>query len=139
MKPHRLVMRVSSAALIVDGVNAVSVIRLGVPPTAVACEVVAHAAMPGTALFTPAAVPALHTGIPKPPPVLMISCDVAYSLIITEFGIAGVSVLLIRSFFTDSDTNPFGVTMQVQHEISCSSGENVYTFTQMFAPSALVL
>ena len=38
-------------------------------------------------------------------------------------GRIGVSVLLTRSLLTDSEAKPFGVTRQVQHDTSCSSGE----------------
>jgi len=41
-------------------------------------------------------------------------------------------VLLIKSAFTESDSNAFGVIGQEQHEIICSSGENVYTLAQIF-------
>ena len=61
---------------------------------------------------------------------------VASNLITIDVGTAGVSVLLIRSFFADSDTSPFGVTGHEQHEINCSSGEKVYTFAQI-APVVL--
>ena len=44
-------------------------------------------------------------------------------------GRAGVNVFEIRSFTTDNETRPFGVTGQEQQETNCSSGENVYTFT----------
>jgi hypothetical protein len=43
----------------------------------------------------------------------------------TELGTAGVSVLLMRSFLTESETSAFGVTVQEQQETNCSSGENV--------------
>ena len=55
-------------------------------------------------------------------------------MITIEFGTAGVSVLLIKSLRADSETRPLGVTVQAQQEMSCSSGENVYTFTQMLPP-----
>jgi hypothetical protein len=31
----------------------------------------------------------------------------------------------------DKETKPFGVTGHEQHEINCSSGENIYTFAQI--------
>ena len=46
-------------------------------------------------------------------------------------GIAGVSVLLARSFFAESDTRPLGVTGQEQHDTNCSSGVKAYTFAQI--------
>ena len=49
----------------------------------------------------------------------------ANSLTTMAVGTAGVRVLLIKSLLADSDVSPFGVTKQVQQEISCSSGENV--------------
>ena len=57
----------------------------------------------------------------------------------TEVGCAGVSVLLTKSELTDSETSAFGVTVQEQHEISCSSGEKVYALTQMLPPVVPVL
>ena len=48
---------------------------------------------------------------------------VATSFTTTEVGTAGVSVLLVKSLLTDSDTSPFGVTGQEQHDTNCSSGE----------------
>lgn len=65
--------------------------------------------------------------VPVPP----VPARVARSLITTEFGRTPVSVLLIKSFCAESETSPFGVTRQEQHEINCSSGEKVYTFAQM--------
>jgi hypothetical protein len=56
----------------------------------------------------------------------------ASSLITTDVGTPGVRVLLIKSLRAESEFNPSGVTGQAQQEISCSSGEKVYTFTQMF-------
>src|SRR4051794_13522269 len=55
---------------------------------------------------------------------------VASNFTTTLLGRAGVSVLEIRSFTTESDTKPLGVTGHEQHETSCSSGENVNTFAQ---------
>ena len=63
---------------------------------------------------------------------------VASSLITTAVGTAGVNVLLIRSFFTDRETKPFGVTGQEQQETNCSSGENAYTLAQK-APVVLAV
>jgi hypothetical protein len=39
-----------------------------------------------------------------------------------EFGCTEVTVLAIRSLFTESDTRPLGVTRVEQQEINCSSG-----------------
>lgn len=58
------------------------------------------------------------------------------SLITMDVGCAGVSVLLTKSLLADRDTRALGVTVQEQHEISCSSGENVYTLAQMLPPVA---
>jgi hypothetical protein len=49
-----------------------------------------------------------------------------------DVGTPGVRVLLIKSLRAESETKPSGVIGQEQQEISCSSGENVYTFMQMF-------
>src|SRR5882724_7710068 len=56
--------------------------------------------------------------------------DVASSLITRAVGTAGVSVLLARSFFAESETKPFGVTGQEQQDTSCSSGVKAYTLAQ---------
>jgi hypothetical protein len=48
-----------------------------------------------------------------------------------EPGRTPVNVLLVRSFTTDKEASPFGVTRQEQQEINCSSGENAYTLTQI--------
>ena len=88
--------------------------------------VVPHAAIPVTK-FPTVTVAALQAPF------------VAISLITTAGGTTPVNVLLIRLFFTESEASPSGVTLQVQHEISCSSGANVYTLTQMLLPVAPVL
>src|SRR5579872_4340012 len=49
-----------------------------------------------------------------------------------DVGTPGVRVSLIKSLRAESESSPSGVTGQLQQEISCSSGENVYTFKQMF-------
>jgi hypothetical protein len=41
--------------------------------------------------------------------------------------------LLIKSLRAERETKPPGVTRQLQQEIICSSGEKVYTFTQMLS------
>jgi len=56
---------------------------------------------------------------------------VASSFTTTDVGTAGVNVLLIKSFRTERETKPFGVTGQEQQETNCSSSENAYTFAQM--------
>src|ERR1039458_9665678 len=50
----------------------------------------------------------------------------------TEDGTTPVRVLIVRSRLTPNSTTPFGVMRQEQQEMSCSSGENAYTFAQMF-------
>src|SRR5579871_2812678 len=121
MKPHRAVMRLKSTALNVAGVKGVSTTKAGVPPTVAAWDVEPHANMP-VIWASRATVEASQT--------FPVAGALPINLMTTELGMAGVKVLLIRSFFTESETNPFGVTRQLQQEISCSSGENVYTFTQ---------
>ena len=64
---------------------------------------------------------------------------VASSFTTMDVGCAGVRVLLTKSELADRETNAFGVTVQAQHEINCSSGENVYTFAQMFPPDVPAL
>ncbi len=83
--------------------------------------VVPQARRPGLNVFVP--VPAVAA--------LQVVPEVAISLTTTAVGTPGVKVLLIRSLRTDREASPLGVTGQAQHEINCSSGENVYTFTQM--------
>src|SRR5437763_12774464 len=125
MNPHWLVILESSDALNVDGENAVSVSEY-VPVEGPACTVVPQASRPGVSTL----------GVAALQPALAL---VATSLITMDVGTAGVSVLLIRSLLADSDFRPFGVTVQVQHEINCSSGLNVYTLVQMLPPLAPVL
>src|SRR5277367_5625308 len=50
---------------------------------------------------------------------------------------AGVRGLLISDLTTDKDTKPFGVTLQVQQEISSSWGSNVYRLMQRFDDTPL--
>jgi hypothetical protein len=37
-----------------------------------------------------------------------------------------------QTVLTERSTRPLGVIRQEQQDINCSSGENAYTFTQMF-------
>ena len=106
------------------GVKAVSVTPK-VPP--MAWTVVAQATIPvaRVAEVTEAAE-LLQPLTPMPVPGF-----VASNLMTTEVTGAGVSVLVAKSTFTSSDTNPFGVTGQEQQDIICSSCENAYTFAQM--------
>src|SRR5580704_1474428 len=62
---------------------------------------------------------------------------VARALITTAVGMAGVRGLLINELITDNDTNPFGVTLQVQQEISSSCGSKVYRLMQIFCDTPL--
>src|SRR5947209_1128790 len=96
--------------------------------------VVPHAARPGARVFpaVPAVAALLLQLVPDPPA----PARVETSLMATELGLTPVSVLLIRSFTTDSETSPFGVTRQEQQDTSCSSGEKAYTLTQMFPAAA---
>jgi len=111
----------NSEALRVEGVNAVSVVEKA-PATGPAWLVVPHATKPGARVaVATAAADILHV-----PP----TGTVASNLITPEAGLAGVSVLLIRSFCTESETKPLGVTGQEQQEAICSSKLNVYTLTQ---------
>src|SRR5271165_374443 len=90
--------------------------------------VVPHASIP-RASPSPETVAALLVQLDPDPPV---PARVETSFTTTELGRTPVKVLLTRSLFTDKETKPFGVTRQEQQETSCSSGENAYTFTQMF-------
>ena len=129
MKPQRVVIRVNSAALNVDGVKALSVtpnVVAGLPGvTGKAWIVVPQAAMPpAKRLVDEPTVEALQEAALVP--------AVATSLITMDVGTPGVRVLLIKSLRAESDTKPSGVIRQLQQETSCSSGEKVYTFMQMF-------
>jgi len=115
---HSWVILVSSPALRVAGRNAVSV-REKAPVVVPAWTVVPHASMPE------ASAPGDAAELAQLPPT---GAD-ARSLMTMDVGTAGVSVLLMRSALADSDTSPLGVTGHEQQEMSCSSGENVYTFT----------
>jgi len=126
-----VVIRVNSAALKVDGAKAVSVtpyVVAGLPGvTGKAWMVVPQAAMPGANKLLPVpTVDALQAGAPVE----------ASSFVTMDVGTPGVRVLLIRSLRAERETNPSGVTGQLQQEISCSSGEKVYTFTQMLLGAA---
>src|SRR2546423_505872 len=109
---HWLLILDSSDALRVDGVNAVSVNALA--PLGSLWRVVPQAARPALNVVAEAA-------LQEPLPL-----D-ASNFTTMELGFTPVSVLLIRSFRADRDTSPFGVTLQLQQEISCSSGLKVYT------------
>lgn len=121
MLVQRLVMLASSAALSVPRENAVSVVA-NVPATGAEWTVVPKANIPfasGNAV-EPANAALLVQFVPvnpAPAPVLT-------SFTTIELGRTPVSVLLIRSLFTESEANPFGVIKQEQQETNCSSGEN---------------
>src|ERR1700736_5500106 len=86
-----------------------------------ACSVVPQARIPRTKLVAVGAA-ALH--VPA-------AGTEASSLITTDVGTPGVSVLLIKSLRTDSELRAFGVTGQEQQETISSAGSNVYTLTQI--------
>jgi len=109
MNPQSALILVNSAELRVAGTKGLSV--RAYPPAGSAWSVVPQAANPATGI---PGVAALHV-----PPA------VARSLITIAPGTAGVKVLLIRSFLAESDTRPFGVTVQEQQDTNCSSGEKV--------------
>ena len=127
MNPQRFEIRVNSAALRVAVEKRVSVspyVVAGVPEvTGKAWIVVPKAAMPVTGKLVPVpTVDALQEAAVVP-------AD-ANSLITIDVGTPGVRVLLIKSLRAEREISAFGVTRQEQQEINCSSGENVYTFTQ---------
>ncbi len=141
---QRVPILFSSPALRVDGINEVSVkdgvmvvVTVGGRPghtgglvvtVVIVWVVVIHASMPGTNV----AVVAFAAELLQLPP----TGTVAKSLTTTDLGTLGVRVLLIKSFFTDNDTRPFGVTGQLQQAISSSVGSNTYTFAHK-APVSL--
>jgi len=91
--------------------------------------VVPYATIPGTRrLFSVPAVVAV-TGVQV---LAVLPALVASSLITMECGVIPVMDLLARSFFTESETSPFGETKHEQHDEICSFGRNAYTFAQMF-------
>jgi hypothetical protein len=118
MLVQRLPTLASSPALRVEGVKAVSVVSN--PPAAPAWIVVPQAAIPLT-IVAPVIVAALLVQLVPDPPV---PASVEISFITTELGRIPVRVLLMRSFTTERDTNPSGVTRQEQQACNCSSGEN---------------
>src|SRR5262249_27094556 len=105
MNPQKEGMRANSAALKPFSLNPVSVTAIPAGPW---WSVVPQATIPA-AVVAAVAVEALQAAAPA----------VASSFITTEFGRAGVNVLLTRSPFTERDTSAFGVTLQEQHETSC--------------------
>src|ERR1019366_9702105 len=79
-----------------------------------------------------AAIPVANALFPVPAvDALQVVPVEASSLITMDVGTPGVRVLLIKSLRAERETRPSGVTGQAQQEINCSSGEKVYTFTQM--------
>ena len=106
-------IRSSSAALRVAGENAVSVIAKLAGVVGAACSIVPQARRPAARLPIDGlealqAVPA-----------------VARIFTTMDVGCAGVSVLLTKSELAEREARTFGVTVQAQQEINCSSGENV--------------
>jgi hypothetical protein len=110
---QRVESRVNSPALSVAPAKGVSVT---LAPVERLWSFVPHAASPGE---SPAWVTTEAEFVQVPP-----TGTVATSLTTMEVGTAGVNVLLIKSFLTERDTRPFGVTGQEQQAIICSSGEN---------------
>ena len=123
-----MVMLASSAALSEPLLNGVSVVA-NVPATGAAWTVVPKANMPLASGNV--AEPANAALLVQLPPAKLAPAPVLTSFTTTELGRTPVRVLLIRSLFTESEANPFGVIRQEQQETNCSSGENAYTFTQM--------
>ena len=112
-------MLASSAGLRVDRPKGVSVTAK--PLVAAACTVVPVAINPGAS--GNAAVPANAALLVHVFPEKAALAPELTSFTTTEFGRTPVNVLLTKSAFTESETNPFGVIRQEQQEISCSSGE----------------
>jgi len=110
MNPQNEVTLASSAALRPAFENSVSVTAKLAGVVGAAWSVVPQARRPAAKVVTADGLQA---------PVL------AMSFTTMDVGCAGVSVLLTRSEFAESETNAFGVTVHEQHEINCSSGENV--------------
>ncbi len=121
MLVQRFVMLASSAGLSVAFRNGVSATP-NVPATGAPWMVVPKASMPPASgkLVPPANAALFVQFVPvKPAPAAVLT-----SFTTTELGRTPVSVLLIKSLLTESETSPFGVNKQEQQETSCSSGEN---------------
>src|SRR5437016_2851301 len=103
MKEHRLDRRACSPGLRPAGLKGTSVVPV---PTTPRCSLVPHASSPRD---SPAAE-AVDAELLQLP--LTGTVDTSFTTI--DVGTAGVSVLLITSFFIDSDTRPSGVTGQEQ-------------------------
>src|ERR1022692_3820253 len=71
-------------------------------------------------------------------PVVGLAGRLARSLMTIEFGIAGVSVLRIKSFLAERETSAFGVTLQEQQATMVSFGSNTYTFVQILPPASVL-
>ena len=118
---QRFLMLASSAGLNVARMKGVSV-RLNAPAAAPACSVVPKASTPPAS--GKGAVPAKAAELVQLVPVKLAAAPVFTSFTTIELGRTPVSVLLIMSWFTESDTKPLGVMRQEQQLTSCSSGEN---------------
>ena len=117
---QRLVIEANSPGLKLARKKGVSVTLN--PVVGAPCSVVPNACIAPT--NGKAAVPASAALLVQEVPLNAIPAPVLTSFTTTEFGRTPVSVLLVRSLVTDSETKPFGVIRQEQQEISCSSGEN---------------
>src|SRR5271170_2419948 len=109
MNPQVEVMWVSSAALKKAFEKGFSVTPYETVAPGDWCKVVPQPSMPGASVAK-VGFEALHVPV------------VATALITTAVGIEGVNGLAISDVSTDNDCSPFGVTEQVQQEISSSAG-----------------
>ncbi len=105
--------RLSSTWLKTALLNGLSVIAV---PPGVACRVVPHACAP-LAKFELFGDEASQ--------LAPCATVVDSNLTTMDPGTAAVSVLLVKSFLTESETSAFGVTAQAQQEIISSVGSNV--------------
>jgi hypothetical protein len=129
MLAHRPAMLARSLALGVTGTNEVSTVtNNGLVLSRTLVNVKPWDTTPLT-VFAEVTDAALFVQlVPLPPD----AASVDTNLMTSDVGLTPVMVLDTRSEFTEMLTRALGVTRQEQQEINCSSGENAYTFTQMF-------
>ena len=115
---HCVFRLTNSAAVNVDGVNGVAVMKGGVPKKPEGSGLVPHAARAGTMGWVPS---------PTRPASQLLGVVVpneARSLITTALGLGNTKGLSpSKSRHTDSDARPLGVIKQLQQATSRSSGE----------------
>ncbi len=131
IKRHKLVSLVSSPGLRGSAWNRPSVTPKPAAGAGRACNLVAHARIPGAKFGVANGLAALQVDPVKLGPALLPSgLPVPIGIVASSFTTIELGTTLVRVFWTksvlaDRCTSEFGVTRQEQQEISCSSGENV--------------